>query len=162
MTGVACEFPVQRKDSVFKLSTRGRYGLRAAVQLAETYETNQSVRLADLSAMQNISIKYLAATLILLRNGGIVRSTRGSRGGYRLARHPSKTNIYEILVLLEGPLILVDCLSPDGNCEREIGCPTQGLWQELTDLFTRTLESVTLEQLIKCHHRKGSSILSID
>jgi len=140
---------------MFKLTTRARYGLRAAVQLAEAYGSDQPLRLADMSERQNVSVKYLHAVIASLRNGGIVLSTRGARGGFQLARDPAEISAFDVLVQLEGSLNLVECLKPGQTCGREDICTTQGLWKELTDLLTTTLKSVSLARLVECEGQGG-------
>ena len=92
-----------------KLSTRGRYGVRAMLELA-MQAGNGPVPLRDLASKQEISAKYLEQLLIPLKGAGLVKSVRGARGGYMLATSPEKVNLYDIVRSLEGPLAPVECV----------------------------------------------------
>jgi len=85
------------------LSTRARYGARAMVELA-IYGTEVPVQAKEISRRQDIPVSYLSQLLHALRRAGLVRSIRGARGGYVLARPPSAISLLEILRVLEGSL----------------------------------------------------------
>lgn len=129
-----------------KLTTRGRYGARLMVDLAGYYAEGP-VPLAEIARRQNISAKYLEQLIIPLKAAGLVRSIRGARGGYQLARKPEEINLGEIIEVLEGDLALVDCVTDPELCDRAKYCPTRTIWVETSEylkkqLFSRTLQDV--------------------
>ena len=95
-----------------KLSTKGRYGARAAIELALNYGSGP-IMVREIAAHQDISERYLEHILNTLRATGLVRSTRGAKGGYELARHPSAITLGDIITALEGSMDVVDCTSND-------------------------------------------------
>jgi Rrf2 family cysteine metabolism transcriptional repressor len=130
-----------------KMSTRGRYGLRAMLELARCYG-DAPVLMGTLAEREEISRKYLHTLLTGLRSAGLVNSIRGARGGFVLARHPSEIKLSEILHSLEGPLSLVDCVGDKKSCGRAGHCAARGVWQELSEAIAGVLNSVTLHDLI--------------
>jgi Rrf2 family cysteine metabolism transcriptional repressor len=130
-----------------KMSTRGRYGLRAMLELARCYG-DAPVLMGTLAEREEISRKYLHTLLTGLRSAGLVNSIRGARGGFVLARHPSEIKLSEVLHALEGPLSLVDCVGDKSTCDRAGHCVARGVWQELSEAIAGVLDSVTLQGLI--------------
>jgi Rrf2 family transcriptional regulator, cysteine metabolism repressor len=129
-----------------KLSTRSRYGLRALVDLVLN-STGQPVQLKDIAERQRISLAYLEHLIIPLNSAGIITSTRGARGGVKLARLPQQIRLKEILEILEGPLAPVDCLKDTRSCPRSGACATQDVWDEMRKAMETVLESKTLLDL---------------
>ena len=134
---------------MLKLSTKGRYGLRAMIDLAMAYdETHPPIMMSEIASRQSLSRKYLHALLTPLKNAGLVKSTRGAKGGYYLAKPPTDITIGSILTVLEGELNIVDCLEDGAECDRISDCLARGIWKDLNDSITRLLNSVTLEKLV--------------
>ena len=129
-----------------KLSTRTRYGMRALVDLALN-TTEKPVQLKDIAARQKISLSYLEHLVIPLITAGIIQSTRGARGGIKLARPANKVRLDEILEILEGPIAPVDCLKSDQACPRSGACATQDIWDEMKMAMLAVLRSKTLQDL---------------
>ncbi|MDK2861653.1 MAG: Rrf2 family transcriptional regulator, iron-sulfur cluster assembly transcription factor, partial [Thermodesulfobacterium sp.] len=100
---------------MFKLSTKGRYAVRAMYEIAKAYPNG--VTLEEISASQNISRVYLAQILNRLRQSRLIKSSRGPRGGYVLRKHPDEVSLYEILEPLEGPVCIASCIDPGEGCE---------------------------------------------
>lgn len=131
-----------------KISTRGRYALRMLINLAE-HENCGFVALKDIAARQNISKKYLEQIIPIFNNSDILKTARGSQGGYRLSRSPEKYTVGEILRLTEGNLAPVDCLTQDPiECERSVDCPTLPVWQGLNRVINEYLDSITLQDIL--------------
>lgn len=131
-----------------KISTRGRYALRMLIDLAE-HENCGFVALKDIAARQNISKKYLEQIIPIFNNSDILKTARGSQGGYRLSRSPEKYTVGEILRLTEGNLAPVDCLTQDPiECERSVDCPTLPVWQGLNRVINEYLDSITLQDIL--------------
>lgn len=129
-----------------KISTRTRYGMRALLDLA-LQNTAQNVQLKDVAARQNISLSYLEHLIIPLVSAGLVKSTRGARGGVRLAKEPRQITLKEIMEILEGPFFPVDCLKVAGHCQRSGLCATQDIWKEIKSAMEGVLVSKTLQDL---------------
>ncbi len=131
---------------MLKLSTKGRYGLRAMIELAGSYE-NEPMLMGKIAERQGFSRKYLHALLTSLKNAGLVQSIRGSRGGYMLAKSANKIRISEVVEALEGPLSIVDCLQEEDVCSRTDECLARGMWKELNTVMTGVLTNTTLADL---------------
>lgn len=130
-----------------KLSTRGRYGTRLMVDLAQHY-ADGPVPLAEIAKRQDLSAKYLEQLIILLKGAGLIRSVRGRSGGYMLARKPEKISVGEIVETLEGKLAVVDCVLEPDLCYRSIECPTRHIWLGMTDVLKKQLFSLSLMDIV--------------
>lgn len=135
-----------------KVSTKGRYALRLMVDLGVHGGEDKYISLKDISARQNISIKYLEQIVTPLHRAGLVRSIRGAQGGYRLSRDPERYTAGEILRAIEGSFAPIACLESDVNeCERYKVCPTVGFWEGMYKVISEYVDSVSLKQLIDEH-----------
>jgi Rrf2 family protein len=130
-----------------KLSTRGRYGVRAMLELA-IQSGKGPVPLRDLAIRQEISAKYLEQLLIPLKGAGLVKSVRGARGGYLLAKIPESISLYDIVRSLEGPLAPVECVEDPNFCERVGGCTVHLIWGEMGQMLVSYLEGISLADLV--------------
>ena len=128
-----------------KISTKGRYGARAALELSLRYGSGP-VMVREISESQEISERYLEHILNTLRTSGLVKSTRGAKGGYELAKAPSEITLGDIVRSLEGPLDVVSCTG-DYECERVTECATFYVWKEIKETIEKVLNSVTLKNL---------------
>lgn len=134
-----------------KLSTKGRYGLRAIVDLAANSRSG-AVCISSIAQRQNLSESYLEQLMSLLRKAGIIESVRGAGGGYRLARAPEQISVGEILRALEGDLNLVECSALMGEgqpCAAEETCVTKYVWQRITKSINQTVDEIFLAELLK-------------
>ena len=131
------------------ISSKGRYALRVMIDLAE-HADQGFISLADISARQEISLKYLEAITALLNKAGFLDSLRGKSGGYKLKKKPEDYTLREILEVTEGGIVTVNCacLTGDEECERSALCPTMPVWQRLDKIISDYLQSVTLKDLI--------------
>lgn len=136
-----------------KMSTRGRYGLKAMVDLAVQSE-NSPVSLSSIAMRQNISENYLEQIIAIMKKAGLVKSQRGAGGGYRVAKPLNEISVGDILRALEGDLSLVNCpsLSEDGqnaeyDCETADTCVTKYVWGKVNSALNTTFDSITLEEL---------------
>jgi len=139
-----------------KLSTRGRYGTRALLELALHYREGP-VHLRDIAQSQQISLQYLEHLITPLVAGGIVRSTPGARGGVWLARPPEEIKLSEVIGLLEGSIAPVECVTDPKYCPRSDFCVTRDIWGELKKAMNGVLESTTLRDLVERQKGKGQS-----
>ncbi|MBC7227033.1 MAG: Rrf2 family transcriptional regulator [Thermoflexales bacterium] len=131
-----------------KLSTRGRYAVRAMLELALHTEEGPVSR-AEIARRQGLSPTYIAQLFRKLEQAGLVQGVKGPGGGYRLGRHPAEISVGEILRTVEGPIALVHCVTPGGQrrCRRAENCVTRCLWQEVSEALAGILDSVTLQDL---------------
>ena len=130
-----------------RISTKGRYALRLMLDLA-LYGNGTCISLRDISARQNVSVKYLEQIVVILARAGFLKSVRGPQGGYRLARPPKDYTAGEILRLIEGSLAPVPCLEDDTNsCPRSAECATVVLWSRLNQAISGVVDGMTLEDL---------------
>lgn len=136
-----------------KLSTRTRYGVRLMLALALNYGKGP-VFLKDIAKGENISEKYLSLIIIPLRGIGLVNSSRGAYGGYSLARDPSQITLKEIVDVLEGDSCLVDCVKDPSACPRVPICVTRDVWAIVGGRISETLNSITLDTLVKMNRGK--------
>jgi Rrf2 family transcriptional regulator, cysteine metabolism repressor len=131
-----------------KISTRARYGTRALLDLALN-ANGAIIQLKDIAARQALSPSYLEHLFIPLIAAGLVKSTRGSRGGVALARPAPEIRLREIVEALEGPTFIVDCLTGSGECPRSGACATQDIWEELNEAIGGILDKTTLADLVE-------------
>ena len=136
-----------------RMSTKGRYGVRLMIDLA-LHSGEGPVLLKDIARRQGISEKYLWNLINPLKTVGLVRSLRGARGGYLLAKQPAEISLKDIMSVLEGPLCLVDCVENPSSCKRSPTCITRDVWCEASRGFMKTLETMTLETMIDRHRVK--------
>lgn len=137
-----------------KMSTKGRYGLRLMLDV----DLNRSagpVLLKDISRRQGISEKYLWQLIPHLKNAGLIKSTRGAKGGYLLGKHPSKIRLSDIVSVLEGPMCIVDCVNNPALCERSSECASRDIWKGVSESIFTFLSGITLEQLAEKQKHKN-------
>ena len=131
-----------------KISTKGRYALRVMIDLA-SHDVGAVISLRDISQRQGITLKYLEQIIPLLSRAGLLKSMRGSSGGYRLTRPAAEYTAGEILRAVEGSLVPVACLEDELNrCCRCNECKTLPFWQEFARVIDHYVDSVTLEDLL--------------
>lgn len=130
-----------------KISTRGRYGTRMMLDLAAHHDQGPTP-LREIAKRQDLSVKYLEQLVIPLKAAGYIRSVRGARGGYTLARKPDKISVGQIVKILEGGLSLVDCVEDPKVCEREKNCPTRDIWLRMSQRLMEELSSLTLRDVL--------------
>ena len=137
-----------------KMSTRGRYGTRAMLDIALNYGKGP-VSLKDMAQRQEISVKYLEQLIPPLKATGLIRSIRGAGGGYTLTRHPSKINLLEIMQSLERTSP-VDCLDSPDICPRVKKCATYDVWKEIQESTNNILRSLTLADMMERQRAKSN------
>jgi Rrf2 family protein len=136
---------------MMNISTRGRYGLRALLEIA-VQPQQMPVTIRDISEKQQMSVTYLEQILHRLKKAGLVRSIRGAKGGYVLARKGEKITVSQIINALDGPISISHCDLPkmrEKSCIGPSACVSRILWKKLEDSIERVLSSVTLDDLKK-------------
>ncbi|MFW6022860.1 MAG: RrF2 family transcriptional regulator [Halanaerobiaceae bacterium] len=129
-----------------KISTRGRYGLRAMIDLAVNENTG-ATPLRSIAEREDISEQYLEQLFASLRKAGLVKSVRGAHGGYLLNHSPEDITVKDIINALEGPIAPVDCVISKDECDHSANCVTYELWLNVKNNIDDLLESVTLGEL---------------
>jgi Rrf2 family cysteine metabolism transcriptional repressor len=131
-----------------RLSTRGRYAVRAMIDLA-LHADDGPVRGNDIAERQEISVHYIEQLFVKLRKAGLIESVRGPGGGYILAQSADQIRAGDIVRTVEGPIALVHCVAPqqEAACHRVDSCVTHLLWRRLSDKAAEVLDSVTLKDL---------------
>ena len=129
------------------VSTKGRYALRVMLELAQS-QPDAYMPLPLIAQRQGISEKYLESILAVLSKAGLLDAVRGKGGGYRLTRSPDQYTVSEILMLTEGSLAPVSCLTPGASaCARMANCRTYEMWKGLNDLISDYFGKITLADL---------------
>ena len=124
------------------------------VDLAE-YGRESPVALKDIAARQNISKKYLEQIIPVMNRAGLLATTRGYQGGYRLVKPAREYSILEILTAAEGSMAPVACLEGDVNtCPRSGECATLPIWEGLKEVMDKYLSGITLEDVVEQKHAK--------
>lgn len=132
-----------------KLSTKGRYGLRALIDLA-LYSEEEAVSLQSIASRQNISVSYLEQLVRKLKKEGLVTSVRGAQGGYKLAKPAQEISVGEVLRALEGSINAVSCGEGENvHCQGEDLCVTRYVWQRINASIQETVDSIMLDQLVE-------------
>ena len=131
-----------------KLSTKGRYGLRALIDLA-LYSENETVSIQSIARRQNISDSYLEQLMRKLRSAGLIVSLRGAEVGYKLERPSYDNSVGEVLRALEGSLEAVTCGGEDNSCQGADLCVTKFVWERINSSIRDTVDSIKLSQLVE-------------
>ena len=142
-----------------KLSTKGRYGLRAMIDLADfSEEMPQSI--ANIAARQSISDSYLEQLMAKLKKAGLITSIRGSQGGYVLAKPCDEISVGDILRALEGDLSPVKCMGLKGDdaCSGSGTCVTKNVWKRIDDSIQNAVDSIYLKELVEDNRKMRLNI----
>jgi Rrf2 family protein len=132
-----------------KLSTKGRYGTRAILEIAKEHGV-RPVKRKDIVSAQRVPDSYIENILVSLKAAGIVQTIRGAHGGYQLTRSPELITILDVVEALEGSLVPVNCLEDDHpGCAMESGCPTREVWMEMYQAMRNVLRKYTLKDLLE-------------
>jgi len=120
-----------------------------------------AIELKEIAQKESIPPKYLEQVIIPLRTAGLVKSARGSRGGYSLAKPPSEIRLKDVYEVLEGPVHLVDCLRDPKVCQKVSSCVTREIWQEVSEAISKVFNSVTLEDMLERKKKKEEMVPSM-
>ena len=133
-----------------KITTKGRYGLRALIDLAQ-YSEIEPVSISSIANRQGISERYLEQLMTMLKKAGLIKSIRGAGGGYVLAKDLTEISVGDVLRALEGNLEPVECtaFSQDDTCAAAGGCVTKYVWQRINESINQTVNEISLKQLVE-------------
>ena len=132
-----------------KLSTKGKYGVRAVFEIARNYGKGP-LTIKEIADRQGISFSYLEQILHRLGKAGLIESVRGPAGGYLLARKPSNLTIGDIVRALEGPIALSHCLEPgeSDECNQADDCVARMVWAKVGAKIEEALDSISFNDLL--------------
>jgi len=116
------------------------------------------IELKEIAKQENISLKYLEQVIIPLRSAGLVKSVRGSKGGYSLGKSPPEICLNDLVEILEGPVDLIECLRDPKACQKSSFCVTRDIWKEVSEAIYRIFHSVTLEEMVNRKREKEGLI----
>jgi Rrf2 family transcriptional regulator, cysteine metabolism repressor len=134
-------------------STKAEYGIRVMAHLAR-HDGSQPISLSSIADAEGLPLAYLEHLVQRLRKAELVESRRGAHGGYTLARPAPEVTMAEIVAALEGEIAPIECITADADgvltCAREGGapCPTKLLWTRVQGSIVRTLNEMTLDDLV--------------
>ncbi len=148
-----------------RMSTRGRFGLRALLTLAED-ERSAPISVARLAELMTVSADYLMQLFVKLRRAGLVKSIRGPRGGFRLARPAAQITVGDVIRAAEGPIAVVACVSERDcykgkklpkyvDCPKIPTCMSRIMWVRLTEEIEHILDSANLQDIVDEARRRG-------
>ena len=137
-----------------KFSTRGRYGLRALLDLA-VHEGEGLTPLKDIARREEISLHYLERLMAPLISAGLVISVRGAGGGVALSRAPAEIRLSEVIEALEGSIAPTECAVDPSCCGRSGSCVSREVWSEMSRAIAGVLDSTTLQDLAERQIAKG-------
>lgn len=138
-----------------KLSTKGRYGLKAMFELSLTHSKGP-VSIKVIAKRQNIPEQYLEQIFSKLKKAKLIKSVRGAQGGYLLSKRASDITVYDILVVLEGPVSISDCLINEDSCENSNACVTKLVWAKMKDAIEDVMKSITLCDMVNDYYESNS------
>lgn len=131
-----------------KVSTKGEYGIRALIELANRYGEARPIQSSEIAARQKVPESYLEQLLTTLRRAGFIRSVRGPQGGHALVRDPREIRISEVIEALEGPIMPSDCLDESSSCSAPgKECAQRQMWSDVRDAILGVLEKTTIAEL---------------
>jgi Rrf2 family cysteine metabolism transcriptional repressor len=138
-----------------KLSTKGKYGVRAVFEIARHYG-NGPISIKEIAERQGISFSYLEQILHKLGKAGLIESVRGPAGGYLLARKPTELTIGDIVRVLEGPIALSHCLEPGetADCYQADDCVARMVWAKVGAKIEEALDSISFDDLLQQNQRE--------
>lgn len=136
-----------------RLTTKGRYAVTAMLDLA-LRESESPTTLAEISERQGISLSYLEQLFARLRRAGLVNSTRGPGGGYRLGRATDEISVADVIGAVNETVDATRCGGKQ-NCQGEARCLTHDLWEELSSEIAGFLDQISLASLVARHQHRA-------
>ncbi|MBT3505465.1 MAG: Rrf2 family transcriptional regulator [Piscirickettsiaceae bacterium] len=137
-----------------RLTTKGRYAVTAMLDLSLNYGI-RPITLADISDRQGISLSYLEQLFANLRRQGLVSSSRGPGGGYRLSRSADEVTVLDVISAVDEKVDVTRC-EGKGNCSNDGKCLSHEIWQSLSDQIRMYLGGITLGEVVKNHQKENS------
>lgn len=134
---------------MFKVSSKGRYAVKAVYELARHMGAGP-LTVASIAHAQNIPEQYLEQLMPSLKRAGLVRGMRGAQGGYQLARSPMETSVRDVVAAVEGPIMVAECASEEGpGCVEMNWCIGPDVWTRVQEAVDEAMSRITMDQLIR-------------
>ena len=138
-----------------KISARDEYACAAVLELALNYDTEAPVRVQDIAQRQGIPTKFLFQIMQILKRVDIVRSRRGTEGGYTLSRPPGQLTVGDVIRAMSGPFVQLSC-TESGNsatrCGKQNPCQFMPIWADVDRAIGNVLNNITFEELVRREH----------
>ncbi|MDW7657777.1 MAG: Rrf2 family transcriptional regulator [Bacillota bacterium] len=158
MAIVICLPQAEPEGIKIRLTTKSRYGLRALTDLAEQ-DLNVPQPLVQIAARQDLSVKYLEQTFLLLRKAGLVRSVKGTRGGYLLTDDPAKITLDHVIAVLEGDTDLIGMSADSSDSQTPLHLfLDRTVWEPLNSLTASFYAGLTLADIAGSPERRHSAV----
>lgn len=138
-----------------KLSTKGKYGLKAIFELS-LHVNEGPMPLNMIASKQKIPEQYLEQIFSTLKKSKLITSVRGAQGGYLLNKVPNEVTVGDVLAILEGPVALSQCIIDEGVCENSNDCSTKLVWEKLKKGIEDVLNSITLQDMVDDYNKKNN------
>lgn len=138
-----------------KISAKDEYACSAVLELALNYDPDTPIRVQDIAERQDIPNKFLFQIMQSLKRVNIVRSKRGTDGGYILAKTPDNITVGEVIRNISGPFVQLSCLESgnfNDDCDRERVCQLKPVWAEVDGAIASVLNNITFADLVKKVH----------
>lgn len=140
-----------------KLTRGGEYGIRGVLYLAQQDNGKVSM-LSAIAKAQEVPPRFLAKIFQALAKAGIVKSHRGAKGGFSLARMPADVTMKDVIEAIEGPIFLNVCLMSPGECNRDKICPMHTVWEEAQEKMMEVLDRANFAELAKAERQAQLTI----
>jgi Rrf2 family iron-sulfur cluster assembly transcriptional regulator len=140
-----------------KLTRGGEYGIRGVLYLAQQDNGKVSM-LSGIAKAQDVPPRFLAKIFQALAKAGIVKSHRGAKGGFSLARMPADVTMKDVIEAIEGPIFLNVCLMSPGECNRDKICPMHTVWEEAQKKMMEVLDRANFAELAKAERQAQLTI----
>jgi Rrf2 family protein len=138
-----------------KISARDEYACAAVLDLALNYDTDTPIRVQDIAQRQGIPMKFLFQIMQILKRVDLVRSRRGTEGGYTLSRAPGQISVGDVIRAMSGPFVQLSCLE-SGNvgddCDKHSPCLFKPIWFDVDRAIGSVLNYITFEELVRREH----------
>lgn len=140
-----------------RLSTKGRYGVKAMFDLALNSSSEKTVTLKSIAERQGISEPYLEQLMASLRKAGLIKSVRGSQGGYMLSLAADQITVGDVIRTLEGSMAPTECVDEDSQseCNEASCCVTRMVWQKIKESVDEVIDAITIQDMLE-HYKKMS------
>ena len=138
-----------------KLSTKGRYGLKAMFELSLSHNKGP-ISIKTIANKQNIPEQYLEQIFSKLKKAELIKSVRGAQGGYLLSKKASEITVYDVVTVLEGPVSISECLIDKEACENSDICVTKLVWAKIRDAIEDVMKSITLCDMVNEYHEANN------
>jgi FeS assembly SUF system regulator len=144
---------------MFKISKLTDYGTVVMAHLARDPERVHSA--SEVAASTHVALPTVSKILKMLAMDNLVASSRGARGGYRLARDPEDISIADIIQAMEGPVALTACASDDGECEQEPYCSIATNWRRINETVIGALRNLSLAEMVRTMDRRSIEVTMV-